>query len=310
MRSASWSSLTRAACRSRRQVRSSTRNRPASAPRRSRSPSSSRMAPASRSPARRFDGRSGASATRCTRAKASSSTPSATRTRDASGRFFTVRHSRRWPCPMAIPTGTGAGAAPSTSANTAWAASPARSRTNTDAPANATLIDVTFAGDDGKSYVLPRAVGIYERDGGLLWKHYESYSKTNESRRARKLVIFFIATIGNYDYSINWIFHQDGVLELDSELSGIMLPKGVRETKAAGHGATLHIGPPRLRERRRAASPALLQLQARLRRGWSRQLGPRDEHAGDAGRRGESLDERHDHGGDAAGHRSAGRSGR
>ena len=44
---------------------------------------------------------------------------------------------------------------------------------NTDAPSNATLIDATFAGDDGKAYVLPRAVGIYERDGGMLWKHYE-----------------------------------------------------------------------------------------------------------------------------------------
>ena len=112
---------------------------------------------------------------------------------------------------------------------------------NTDAPSNATLIDVTFAGDDGKAYVLPRAVGIYERDGGLLWKHYESYSKTNQSRRARELVIFFIATIGNYDYSINWIFHQDGVLELDSELSGIMLPKGVQATKAP-HGSTVTSG--------------------------------------------------------------------
>ena len=110
---------------------------------------------------------------------------------------------------------------------------------NTDAPSNATLIDVTFAGDDGKSYVLPRAVGIYERDGGLLWKHYESYSKTNQSRRARELVIFFIATIGNYDYSINWVFHQDGVLQLDSELSGIMLPKGVQATTAShGTGST------------------------------------------------------------------------
>jgi primary-amine oxidase len=113
---------------------------------------------------------------------------------------------------------------------------------NTDAPPNATLIDATFAGDDGKSYVLPRAVGIYERDGGLLWKHYESYSKTNQSRRARQLVIFFIATIGNYDYSVNWVFHQDGVLELDSELSGIMLPKGSRATKAAGHAAAMASG--------------------------------------------------------------------
>lgn len=105
----------------------------------------------------------------------------------------------------------------------------------TDAPGNATLIDATFAGDDGQPYVLPRAVGIYERDGGLLWKHYESYSGQNESRRARELVVSFIATIGNYDYALNWIFHQDGVLEVDAALSGIMLPKGVRETKVSGH---------------------------------------------------------------------------
>jgi primary-amine oxidase len=107
---------------------------------------------------------------------------------------------------------------------------------NTDAPANATLLDVTYAADDGKPYVLPRAVGIYERDGGMLWKHYEVYSKTNDSRRARQLVIFFIATIGNYDYALNWIFHQDGVLELDAALTGIMLPKGVSAAKSGGHG--------------------------------------------------------------------------
>ncbi len=106
----------------------------------------------------------------------------------------------------------------------------------TDAPENALLLDATFAGDDGQPYVLPSAVGIYERDGGMLWKHYESYSEKNESRRARQLVIFFIATIGNYDYALNWIFHQDGVLEADAALSGIMLPKGVRETKASAHG--------------------------------------------------------------------------
>jgi primary-amine oxidase len=107
---------------------------------------------------------------------------------------------------------------------------------NTDAPPNATLIDVTFAGDDGKPYVLPKAVGIYERDGGMLWKHYESYSKTNESRRGRDLVVFFIATIGNYDYAINWIFHQDGTLEVDGALTGIMLPKGVGVAKSDSHG--------------------------------------------------------------------------
>jgi primary-amine oxidase len=111
----------------------------------------------------------------------------------------------------------------------------------TDAPAYATLLDATFADDNGAPYVLERAVGIYERDGGMLWKHYEGYSKTNESRRARQLVVFFIATIGNYDYALNWIFHQDGTIEADAALSGIMLPKGVKEAKVS-HAAMAPTG--------------------------------------------------------------------
>lgn len=106
---------------------------------------------------------------------------------------------------------------------------------NADAPPNARLLPATFANDNGEPYEQKNVVGIYERDGGLLWKHYESFAKTNESRRARQLVIFFIATIGNYDYAINWIFHQDGVLELDAALTGLMLPKGVRDVKSTAH---------------------------------------------------------------------------
>jgi hypothetical protein len=105
----------------------------------------------------------------------------------------------------------------------------------TDAPDNATLLDATVADEKGGPSVLKRVVGIYERDGGLLWKHYDLYSKVNQSRRARQLVIFFIATIGNYDYAINYVFHQDGVLEVDAALSGIMLPKGVASTKVEAH---------------------------------------------------------------------------
>ncbi|HJU65014.1 MAG TPA: primary-amine oxidase [Gemmatimonadaceae bacterium] len=113
----------------------------------------------------------------------------------------------------------------------------------TDAPENATLLDATFADDEGKPYVQSRAIGLYERDGGMLWKHYEGYSGRNESRRGRQLVIFFIATIGNYDYAINWVFHQDGTLEVDAALSGIMLPKGVRAATAGEqHGTAFPSG--------------------------------------------------------------------
>lgn len=101
-----------------------------------------------------------------------------------------------------------------------------------DAPENAQLIDATFADDFGKPYTLERAVAIYERDGGILWKHFDTVSGKNETRRARELVMFFVATIGNYDYAVNYVFKQDGSLEVDLALSGIMLAKGVKEKRA------------------------------------------------------------------------------
>jgi len=101
----------------------------------------------------------------------------------------------------------------------------------TDVPENATLLDAVFANDNGELEPRSRVVAVYERDGGMLWKHFESYTGTNESRRARELVIFFVATIGNYDYAINYVFKQDGSMEVDLALSGIMLPKGTWEKR-------------------------------------------------------------------------------
>lgn len=98
-----------------------------------------------------------------------------------------------------------------------------------DAPENARLFDTEFSDDFGKAYTLPRAVALYERDGGLLWKHYTLLPEANESRRARDLVIGMIATVGNYDYGLNWVFREDGSLEAVNELTGIMLAKGVPE---------------------------------------------------------------------------------
>lgn len=115
-----------------------------------------------------------------------------------------------------------------------------------DAPENAQLIDVVFADDEGNPYTLERAVGIYERDGGLLWKHFDTLSGKNESRRARELVLLFVATIGNYDYAVSYIFKQDGSIEIDLALTGIMLAKGVAEkTVGQNHhssaGSTGHL---------------------------------------------------------------------
>ncbi len=57
---------------------------------------------------------------------------------------------------------------------------------------------------DGRPVTIPRAVALYERDGGIAWKH------DDEARRARDLVLGFVSTVGNYDYGFDWIFHQNG----------------------------------------------------------------------------------------------------
>lgn len=104
-----------------------------------------------------------------------------------------------------------------------------------DAPENAAFFDADFTDDFGKPYTLKNAVGMYERDGGYLWKHYDIYTYKNEARRARDLVLFSVAAVGNYDYVFSWIFHQDGSLDCDVGLTGIMLPKGVAEETMVGH---------------------------------------------------------------------------
>ncbi|HET6345944.1 MAG TPA: nickel transporter, partial [Myxococcota bacterium] len=74
---------------------------------------------------------------------------------------------------------------------------------------------------------------VYERDGGLLWKHYDVFTGQNAARRARELVITFTTTVGNYDYALSWVFRQDGSIRVETDLTGIMLAKGVAPGSAA-----------------------------------------------------------------------------
>ena len=40
-----------------------------------------------------------------------------------------------------------------------------------DAPANATFVPAVFTDPKGRPVTVPRVVAIYERDGGVLWRH-------------------------------------------------------------------------------------------------------------------------------------------
>ncbi len=115
-----------------------------------------------------------------------------------------------------------------------------------DAPDNTVFFPAVFADNTGTPSEMPRIVALYERDGGLLWKHFDLdtvHNRThNESRRARQLVLGIIATVGNYDYGFNWVFHQDGTLEMEVLLTGIMQTKGIPPAgiSAQAHGNSDH----------------------------------------------------------------------
>lgn len=82
--------------------------------------------------------------------------------------------------------------------------------------------DVPMADDLGQPGVMKNAICLHEEDYGILWKHYEFRNETYEARRSRRLVVSFFATVGNYDYGFYWYFYQDGTIQLEAKLTGII----------------------------------------------------------------------------------------
>ncbi len=84
-----------------------------------------------------------------------------------------------------------------------------------DAPENATYLPAILHNDYGSPILSDSAIAVFEEDGGVLWRH------ENHSRRATDLAIKYYITAGNYDYGFKWIFKEDGVIKVDTELNGI-----------------------------------------------------------------------------------------
>lgn len=96
-----------------------------------------------------------------------------------------------------------------------------------DVPENTALLDNVIADDQGDVTELPASVGVYERFAGLLWKRIDPQSAEPDGRGARELVVTSNTWIGNYIYGVNWIFRQDGSINVEVDLTGTMLLRGV-----------------------------------------------------------------------------------
>ena len=74
---------------------------------------------------------------------------------------------------------------------------------------------------DGEPNVLENAICLHEEDNGTLWERSDWRTGNAEVRRRRRLVVSFVAAVGNYDYIFNWYFYQDASMEIEVRLTGI-----------------------------------------------------------------------------------------
>lgn len=82
--------------------------------------------------------------------------------------------------------------------------------------------DAHMTDNAGEVQTLKNVVCMHEEDDSILWKHTNYRTGHGETRRMRKLIVSFWATVGIYDYGFYWSFYQDGSIELETKLTGIM----------------------------------------------------------------------------------------
>lgn len=95
---------------------------------------------------------------------------------------------------------------------------------------------------DGSARVIPNAICLHEEDAGILWKHYDFRTNETDTRRARRLVVSFIATVGNYEYAFYWHFYLDGTIQLEVKLTGIIYTAGIPSEAARAYGTEVAPG--------------------------------------------------------------------
>jgi primary-amine oxidase len=83
-------------------------------------------------------------------------------------------------------------------------------------------LDAVVNDGRGRAVTLSNAICLHEEDAGILWKHVDWRLGTTEVRRSRRLVVSSISTVGNYEYGFYWYFYQDGTIQLEVKLTGVI----------------------------------------------------------------------------------------
>uniref|UniRef100_A0A7S4VYK0 Amine oxidase n=1 Tax=Alexandrium monilatum TaxID=311494 RepID=A0A7S4VYK0_9DINO len=101
-------------------------------------------------------------------------------------------------------------------------------------------LDAWIPTSDGKARCIRNAICIHEEDAGMLWKHSD-FRGPPEVRRARRLAVSSVHTVGNYEYACYWYFMMDGVIEFEMKATGIINTTG-RQSECEKFGTEVSPG--------------------------------------------------------------------
>jgi len=101
-------------------------------------------------------------------------------------------------------------------------------RAGIDCPRDAMFMDAVLPDDRGAPVIGRSIICLFERDTDApLWRHAEVSTGAYAGRSAHELVLRTIPTVGNYDYIIDWVLTEAGVIRIDVGATGIDEVKGV-----------------------------------------------------------------------------------
>ena len=92
----------------------------------------------------------------------------------------------------------------------------------------------------GNPLTIENAICMHEEDDSIMWKHLDFRENTAETRRSRKLVISFIATVANYEYGFYWHLYLDGSIEFLVKATGILSTSAQHPGEKSPYGQALN----------------------------------------------------------------------
>ncbi len=102
-------------------------------------------------------------------------------------------------------------------------------------------LDVAIVDDAGDVTTVRNAICMHEEDFGILWKHTDVDGHV-EVRRSRRFVVSSIVTVDNYEYGFYWYLYQDGTIEFEGKMTGIVLTAALRPGEDSPYGVTVGEG--------------------------------------------------------------------